>query len=122
MGFLIRISRAIDAVNDRLGVAANERHYLAPDVPTFREQGIDFIAGAWRAFAGPKGLPADRIAVLEAKFLEALRDKEFQEKAKNAGFIVSPLNRADTIKRLTDEDNGMYSIFLEAGLVKTRQK
>ncbi len=105
-----------------LGVAATQRHFLAPDVPTFREQGIDFIAGAWRAFAGPKGLPADRIAVLEAKFLEALRDTDFQARAKGAGFLVSPLNRADTIKRLTDEDNGMYPIFLEAGLVKTRQK
>jgi tripartite-type tricarboxylate transporter receptor subunit TctC len=105
-----------------LGVAANERHFLAPDVPTFKEQGIDFIAGAWRAIAGPKGIPADRLALLEAKFLEALRDKEFQEKAKNAGFLVSPMGRTDTVKRLTEEDNAMYPIFLEAGLVKTRQK
>jgi len=60
--------------------------------------------------------------VLEAKFLEALRDKEFQDKAKNAGFIVAPLNRTDTLKRLEQEDKDMYPVFLEAGLVKTRQK
>ncbi len=105
-----------------LGVASNTRHFLVPEVPTFKEQGIDFIAGAWRALAGPKGLPADRIAALEAKFLEALRDKEFQDKAKNAGFIVAPMGRADTLKRLADEDAAMYPVFLDAGLVKTRQK
>ena len=105
-----------------LGVASNKRHFLAPDVPTFREQGVDFIAGAWRAIAGPKSIPPERLAVLEAKFLEALRDQDFQDKAKTAGFIVEPMGRADTARRLVQEDNDMYPVFLEAGLVKTRQK
>ena len=105
-----------------LGVASDKRHFLLPDVPTFREQGVDFVAGAWRAIAGPKGIPAERLAMLEAKLLEALRDPEFQEKAKTAGFIVAPLGRADTAKRLAQEDKDMYPVFLEAGLVKTRQK
>jgi len=105
-----------------LGVAATERHYMAPDVPTFREQGIDFIAGAWRAIGGPKGIPADRLAILEARFVEAMSDKEFQDKARAAGFIVRPMGRADTAKRVAAEDAAMYPVFLEAGLVKTRQK
>lgn len=105
-----------------LAVAGIERHFLAPDVPTFREQGIDFVAGAWRVIAGPKGIPPDRLAHLEAKLVETMRDKEFQDKARAAGFIVQPLGRTDSIKRLTDEDNAMYPVFLEAGLVKARQK
>ncbi len=105
-----------------LAVAGTERHFLVPEVPTFREQGFDFVAGAWRVIAGPKGIPADRLAFLETKLLETMRDKEFQEKAKGAGFIVQPLGRAATIKRLTDEDNAMYPVFLDAGLVKARQK
>lgn len=105
-----------------VGVAGTERHFLAPDVPTFREQGIDFLAGVWRVIAGPKGIPADRLAILESKLLETMRDKEFVEKARAAGFIIAPLNRADTAKRLAAEDAAMYPVFLEAGLVKTRQK
>lgn len=105
-----------------LGVAGNERHFLAPDVPTFKEQGIDFVAGVWRVIVGPKGIAADRAATLEAKLLEAMRDKEFQDKAKNAGFIVNPMGRTDTVKRVAEEDAAMYPVFLEAGLVKTRQK
>ncbi len=105
-----------------LGVAATQRHFLAPDVPTFREQGIDFVAGTWRVIIGPRGIPADRLATLESRLLETMNDPEFKTKARTAGFIVSPLGRADTARRLAAEDAAMYPVFLEAGLVKTRQK
>jgi tripartite-type tricarboxylate transporter receptor subunit TctC len=105
-----------------LGVASAQRHYLIPDVPTFREQGVDFISGSWRFIAGPKGMPADRLATLESRLLEVLRDKDFVEKARAAGFTVNPAGRADTAKRLTAEDAAMYPVFLEAGLVRARQK
>ena len=105
-----------------LGVAGIERNFMVPDVPTFREQGMDFVAGSWRYIAGPKGMPADRLALLESKLLETMRDKEFNEKARAAGFIVQPMGRADTAKRLVAEDEAMYPVFLEAGLVRTRQK
>ena len=105
-----------------LGVAATQRHFLAPDVPTFREQGIDFVAGTWRVIIGPRGSPADRLATLESRLLETMNDPEFKTKARTAGFIVSPLGRADTARRLAAEDAAMYPVFLEAGLVKTRQK
>lgn len=105
-----------------LGVASAQRHYLIPDVPTFREQGIDFISGSWRYIAGPKGIPADRLATLEARLLEVLRDKEFAEKARAAGFTLGPLGRAETARRLASEDAAMYPVFLEAGLVRARQK
>jgi len=105
-----------------LAIAGTQRHFLLPDVPTFREQGIDFVAGTWRYIAAPRGTPADRLAALEARFLETLRDKAFIEKARAAGFIVEPMNRADTGKRLAAEDAAMYPVFLEAGLVRARQK
>lgn len=105
-----------------LGIASTTRHYLIPDVPTFREQGIDFISGSWRYIAGPKGIPADRLATLESRLLEVLRDKEFAEKARAAGFSLGPMGRADTAKRLAAEDAAMYPVFLEAGLVRARQK
>ena len=48
-----------------LGVAGTSRHFMTPDVPTFREQGIDFVSGTWRVIVGPKGIPADRLATLD---------------------------------------------------------
>lgn len=105
-----------------IAIAGTQRHFMAPDVPTFREQGVDFIAGTWRYIAAPRGTPADRIAALESRLLETLRDKEFNDRARAAGFIVSPLGRADAIRRIAAEDEAMYPVFLEAGLVRARQK
>jgi tripartite-type tricarboxylate transporter receptor subunit TctC len=105
-----------------LGVASTERHFKAPDVPTFREQGYPVISGLWRVIAAPKGIPADRLKLLETRFLETLRDRDFQEKARAAGFLVTPMDGAGAKKRWDEDDRAMYPIFLEAGLVKTRQK
>ena len=105
-----------------LGVASSERHFKAPDVPTFREQGYPVISGLWRVIAAPKGIAPDRLKVLEAKFLETLSDKDFQEKARAAGFLVTPMGAAGARQRWDEDDRAMYPVFLEAGLVKTRQK
>lgn len=105
-----------------IGVAATKRHFRAPDVPTFTEQGYPVISGLWRVIAAPKGTPPDRLKHLEAKFLETLSDPAFQEKARAAGFLVVPMNGADAKKRMENDDRAMYPVFLEAGLVKTRHK
>lgn len=105
-----------------LGVASNQRHFKAPDVPTFQEQGFPLISGLWRVIAAPKGIPADRLRVLETRFMETLSDKAFQEKARAAGFLVTPMGAADAKKRWDEDDRAMYPVFLESGLVKTRQK
>jgi tripartite-type tricarboxylate transporter receptor subunit TctC len=105
-----------------VGVSATERHFMAPDIPTFREQGYDVVVGAWRCVVAPKGVPADRLAFLETNILAALRDPEFQAKAKQAGFVVNPGDAKATYQRWKDDDVQLYPILLEAGLVKARQK
>jgi tripartite-type tricarboxylate transporter receptor subunit TctC len=105
-----------------LGVSGTERHYLAPDVPIFREQGFDVVVGSWRCLVGPKGMPADRIAFLESNLIAVLKDPEFQAKARQAGFIVGPGDAKMTAARWKSDDAALYPILLEAGLVKARQK
>src|SRR5438105_3628979 len=63
-----------------LGVSATERHFMAPEIPTFREQGFDVVVGQWRCIAGPEGIPVDRRHVLESHNIAALEDPELQAK------------------------------------------
>jgi tripartite-type tricarboxylate transporter receptor subunit TctC len=105
-----------------LGVSATERHFMAPDIPTFREQGFDVVVGSWRCIVGPKGIPEDRLRFLETSILAALRDSEFQAKAKQAGFVVAPGDAKATYQRWKDDDVQLYPILLDSGLVKARQK
>jgi tripartite-type tricarboxylate transporter receptor subunit TctC len=105
-----------------LGVSAAERHYMAPEVPTFREQGFDVVVGAWRCLAGPKGMPADRQSFLETSLVGVLKDPDFQAKAKQAGFIVTPGDAKVTADRWKADDKDLYAILLDAGLVKAHKK
>jgi len=105
-----------------LGVAGQTRHFLAPGVPTFKEQGVDVVFGIWRMLVAPKGMPADRLKFLESKLLETLNSKDFQARARKAGFNVTPMGTSDAQARMIADDKALYPVLLGAGLVKTRKK
>ncbi|WBU53981.1 tripartite tricarboxylate transporter substrate binding protein [Paracoccus sp. SCSIO 75233] len=60
-----------------LGIAQNERSDFAPDVATFKEQGVDLINGSMRGFVAPAGLPEDVSAKLLEAFGQLASDEEF---------------------------------------------
>jgi tripartite-type tricarboxylate transporter receptor subunit TctC len=105
-----------------LGISASQRHFKGPDVPTFAEQGFKVNASLWRIIMTAKGTPPDRVKALEAGFLAGTTDNEFQQRAKAAGFLVTPASAAEARKRWEEHDRANYPLFLEAGLVKTRHK
>ncbi len=60
-----------------LGVASRTRFAGLPDLPTLAEGGLPGIeAEAWYGMIGPAGLPADRLARLQAALTGALADAE----------------------------------------------
>ncbi|MAU44673.1 MAG: tripartite tricarboxylate transporter substrate-binding protein [Yangia sp.] len=60
-----------------LGVATKERSPFAPDLPTFKEQGLDLVNGSMRGFIAPAGLPEDVQAKLIDAFSQLSGDQEF---------------------------------------------
>lgn len=105
-----------------LGVMSEERHFMAPDVPTFKEQGVDLVAGDWRALFLPNGVPDDRRAFLETLFLETLSDPDFQAAAERLSFFITPMTSIDTKIFVEAFDQELYPILLEADLVRARHK
>jgi tripartite-type tricarboxylate transporter receptor subunit TctC len=64
-----------------LGLAASKRGFMAPDVPTAAEQGLqDFVTSAWFAIAAPPGTPPAIAAKLNAAVAEAMKTQEVQQK------------------------------------------
>lgn len=51
-----------------LGITTDKRITDLPDVPTLKEQGVDYVVAQFRGVAGPKGIPADVVAYLEEAF------------------------------------------------------
>ena len=57
-----------------LGIATPERNPLIPNVPTLREQGIDYVNGTDRGVVAPKGTSKEAIALWQTVFQKAMQD------------------------------------------------
>ena len=64
-----------------LGQMGAKRSVLAPDVPTFREQGFDIELASLRGLGAPKGLPEGIRRKLVDAMARVVRDPEFQNQA-----------------------------------------
>jgi len=61
-----------------IGVSLGRRSGSLPDVPTFREQGVDAEVTAWNAFYAPKGTPPEIVRMLNEASNAALTDAELR--------------------------------------------
>ncbi|WP_108663219.1 tripartite tricarboxylate transporter substrate binding protein [Acuticoccus kandeliae] len=71
-----------------VGILTSERFPLAPDVPTYAEQGYPLEGGAARGLVGPKGMPQEAIDAIASAVEKALQDQELIDKTKE---IALPL-------------------------------
>jgi tripartite-type tricarboxylate transporter receptor subunit TctC len=69
-----------------LAVAMDKRHPLLPDVPTFKELGVDWVDGAMRGVAVPKSTPPEVKKKLSELFAQLNADAEMKELAAKSGF------------------------------------
>jgi tripartite-type tricarboxylate transporter receptor subunit TctC len=69
-----------------LAVAMEKRHPLLPDVPTFRELGIDWIDGAYRGIGVPKSTSPEARKRLSDLWRALNNDPEMKELAAKSGF------------------------------------
>ncbi|MBV9891261.1 MAG: tripartite tricarboxylate transporter substrate binding protein [Rhizobacter sp.] len=69
-----------------LAVAMETRHPLLPDVPTFKELGVDWVDGAFRGIGVPKSTSPEQRRRLSDLFATLNADPEMKELAAKAGF------------------------------------
>ena len=89
------LGQILDGQLRPLGVFANERLELFPDVPTFKDKGFDVfpygpvVQMAW--IVAPANLPADVRTKLLTAFRSAITDPRFKEFAKKNAFLVDDM-------------------------------
>jgi tripartite-type tricarboxylate transporter receptor subunit TctC len=70
-----------------LGVSSPQRLKAAPDVPTLREQGIDFVRFGWLGICAGAGTPQPIIALLNRQLKAIVATPEYQEVTEKAGSV-----------------------------------
>jgi tripartite-type tricarboxylate transporter receptor subunit TctC len=101
---ILNISEVADFADqiNIVGVAQATRSEFAPDVPTFKEQGVNLLNGALRGFVAPAGLPEDVRKKLLAAFTQMAKDPEFLKAMKATANPVE-MSVGDDFKALNDE-------------------
>ena len=70
-----------------LGIASPRRTPLAPDLPTLSEAGLPgFEFYSWYAVWGPRGMPAEIVARMNAAIVEGMREPAVVERLTGLGF------------------------------------
>lgn len=74
-----------------LANATPQRLSYFPDVPTFRELGLDWVDGAYRGIGVPKSAPEDMRRRISDMFAEINRDAEFRQKMTEQGLELADI-------------------------------
>lgn len=69
-----------------LAIAMEKRHPLLPDVPTFKELGVDWVDGAYRGIGVPKSTSAAAARRLSELWAVLNNEAEMKELAARSGF------------------------------------
>ena len=111
------ISEAIEFVKEGkvrcLGTMAEKRWEMAPDIPTFKEQGYDVVMDAGRGMAAPKGIPQERLDKLLSALSKAVADPELQAKAKKMKIPMDYMSGDEYTAFLGKKDKEMREIWEE---------
>jgi tripartite-type tricarboxylate transporter receptor subunit TctC len=101
-----------------LAVAMPQRHPLLPDVPTFRELGVDWVDGAFRGVGVPKSTAPEQRRRLSELFAALNADPEMKELAAKSGFELVNVG-VDQMEGFMKERTAIYTdVARRMGLVR----
>lgn len=92
LGFMPLADALPMAKANRLKIVATsgqERSALAPQYPTMKEVGIDFVLDGWYAIYGPAGMGPAQVQALNANLAEALAQPEMTERFAGIGLTAA---------------------------------
>ncbi|MCW5634326.1 MAG: tripartite tricarboxylate transporter substrate binding protein [Rubrivivax sp.] len=93
-----------------LAVTSRARTPLAPDLPTMAEAGMPgYEATTWFGIYGPKGLPADITAKLNAEFNAAVRSADVRERLARLGADPAPPNTPAQFAAIVAADSARWA-------------
>ena len=101
-----------------LGVMSADRDKIFPDVPTFKEQGVDVQFYTWRGLGLPKGVPPAIKAKIADAYKKAFDSQEFKDFAAKASLNLAYQDSAEFAKFLDQNYKDVEAVMKNLGLAK----
>ena len=101
-----------------LAISSEKRLPAFPDVPTFKELGIELVGGAYRGVAVPKSTPEDVRIKLSKIISDINKDPEFVKNMEDNGFVLTDIGY-ESMNAFMDANKKEYAGIAELlGLTK----
>ena len=101
-----------------LGIAADERHPLLPEVRTLAEQGIEGVDTInWYALFAPAGTPAETVAALNKAVTAALETPAVRDRLSASGADPAP-STPEALAAILARDTAKWAALIQAKGIK----
>jgi tripartite-type tricarboxylate transporter receptor subunit TctC len=101
-----------------LATLSDNRLSLLPNVPTVKEQGVDLVVRKFRGLAGPKGIPLEVTAALEAGIQKALASEAYKASYSKNDLLPAFMGRQESGKFTNDFVGELTQSMKELGVLK----
>ena len=103
-----------------LAVASKKRVEAYPDVPTFKEAGMDFSTDGWVGFIAPAGIPPAVLERLNAALVKTIQSPSVRASFASMGY--EPVGSTPAyFRNVVQEASKRYGAMIESGQVKLAQ-
>ena len=99
-----------------IAIAADQRSELFPSVPTFKEEGLNYVTGTWFGLFAPLNTPNDVIDTLSRSAVAIFSDKENRAKMLRFGADVVASTPDGFRKFIKDDMERLEKVVRNAGM------
>ncbi|OIM98446.1 C4-dicarboxylate ABC transporter substrate-binding protein [Polynucleobacter sp. QLW-P1DATA-2] len=101
-----------------LAIATEKRNPALPDVPTFKELGLNWVDGAYRGVAVPKATPLVLQQKMSDYFAQLNADPETKKKLEESGFVLVDIPLAKMPAFMKEKTAQSMDDARNAGMIK----
>lgn len=99
-----------------IAISSEKRHPSAPNVPTFKELGVDLVFGSWFGFLIPTGTPTDVQNELLKGIETAMKTSNVLNAINQTGLFIEALRPAEFGKFLANEEQRLRNLLKVEGV------
>lgn len=97
--------------------SGKERLQDFPDVPTFKELGIDMVATTWFSISGPAGLPKAITDTMNREIVRAVSKPEVQARLRHDGLVAETMTVTELHDYIVAETKRWRPVLDQLGLI-----
>jgi len=83
-----------------VALSGDKRSPFAPNVPTFKEAGLDLAATGWNTFFAPASMPKEKVERLSRLVQEVMKDPDTTRRFKDSRMVPVVSTQAQTVAML----------------------